>query len=428
MRDIVVASLRYILKQLARLTIWRFRPGIVGVTGNVGKTSTKLAIAAVLSSDRKVRWSKGNLNNDFGLPLTILGEWPEEQLKLVSRATPAGEKRMDKALFWLRVIFTSLKRVLYGKRAEYPEILVLEYGADRPGDIKYLLSIARPNVSVVTAVGEVPVHVEFFAGPAELAREKARLIECLPVAGYAVLNYDDRTVIGLRDRTRAHVTTFGWTKGANVRISNFENRSKDGHPVGIGFKLDYGGGSVPVRMDGTFGKGQAYAAAAAANVGIIFGMNLIRISEALVNYSPAHSRMELLPGIKASYVIDDSYNASPVAMRAALETLDGLQGKRKVAVLGDMLEIGKYSMETHRQIGEQASKIAEVLITVGPRAKFIAEGAHTKGMSKKNIMSFDRAEEAREAVVRLVKDGDVVLVKGSRAIGLEEVVQAIRAF
>ncbi len=426
MKQLAIRILRYVLKTLARLTIWRFRPGIVGVTGSVGKTSTKLAIAAVLSSDRSVRWSKANLNNDFGLPLTILGDWDEKELALVSRAQPAGERRLDKALFWLRVILISAWRVAFGKRDAYPEILVLEYGADRPGDIKYLLTIARPNVSVLTAIGDMPVHVEFFAGPAELAREKARLIECLPVAGYAVLNADDRAVMNLRDRTRAHVTTFGSGKNADVRLSGFESRTlKDGRPEGIAFKLGYGGSMVPIRIEGSFGKGQAYAAAAAAGVGLVFGMNLVHISEALSGYAPAHSRMELLPGLRGSNVIDDSYNASPLAVEAALEALAALRAARRLAVLGDMLELGKYTEPAHRRAGELAARIVDVLIAVGPRAKYIAEGAAQAGFAKKNILIFPDSAAAKDEVAKLLKKGDLVLVKGSRGMHLEEVVRAI---
>src|SRR3989338_2518494 len=212
MREFLVRLLQRVLKKLAQFTIWRYRPGIVGVTGNVGKTSTKLAIAAVLSAERKVRWSRGNLNNELGLPLTILGNWGPDELHMVSREQPAGSRRLGKIIFWTSVIAKSLHRLILPKRADYPEILVLEYGADRPGDIKYLLNLARPNVSVITAIGDLPVHVEFFNGPQELAREKARLIECLPSAGFAILNFDDPTVMALKDRTRGHGMTFGFNR------------------------------------------------------------------------------------------------------------------------------------------------------------------------------------------------------------------------
>src|SRR6266404_2785078 len=194
----IIKILRWKLRKLAQLTIWRYRPGIVGVTGSVGKTSTKLAIAAVLGSERRVRASHENLNNELGLPLTILGDWSEGELKLISRDQPAHTEKLRKIFFWAKVLLLGSWRLIF-KDANYPEILILEYGADRPGDIKHLLNIAKPNVSIITAVGDIPVHVEFFTGPEEVAREKARLIEHLPSAGYAILNYDDLTVMELKD-------------------------------------------------------------------------------------------------------------------------------------------------------------------------------------------------------------------------------------
>lgn len=413
---------------MARLIIWRYRPGIIGITGSVGKTSAKLAIRAVLERERKVRISSNNLNNDLGLPLTILGNWKPNDLRLVSRDQPPHTARIRKFFFWLKVIISSIFRIIFASRANYPEILVLEYGADRPGDLRYLLSIVRPNISVITAIGEIPVHVEFFSGPDEVAKEKARLIEYLPSAGFAILNYDDESVMNLKDRTRAHIMTFGFARGAEVQITGFENKSESGRPTGIAFKLEHGGRFVPVRLDGVFGRTQAYAAAAAACVGLVFGLNLVKISENLKNYEPAKSRLELLPGIKYSYMIDDSYNASPLSMHAALDVLKSLPAKRKVAVLGDMLEIGKYTLEAHERVGRLTAKFVDVLVTVGLRAKFIAEAAKGAGMKKNTVYVFETADDALEPVKNLVRKGDLVLVKGSHAMELNKVVDEIRAF
>src|SRR3989344_4056884 len=258
MRRLFLSVLMWKLKKLSQLTIWRYRPGIIGVTGSVGKTSTKFAIAAVLSSARRVRTSRGNFNNELGVPLTILGDW--DKIKGI--------------FFWPKVFFTGIKNIII--KTEYPEILVLEYGVDKPGDMKYLLDIARPNISVITAIGETPVHVENFLGPEELVREKGKIIDYLPTAGFAVLNRDDETVMNLRGRTRAHVMTFGFSKDAEVHIANFDHKSENGKPLGIAFKLEYAGGFVPVRIEGVFGKAQAYAASAAAAAGIIFGLNLAK--------------------------------------------------------------------------------------------------------------------------------------------------------
>ena len=423
-----VQILSWILKKLAQLTVWRFHPGIVGVTGSVGKTSTKLAIKAVLEKEYDVRASGGNLNSELGLALTILGDWSEEDLKLVSREQPPHTARARKAIFWLKVIFRSLFYPVFGSVSRYPEILILEYGADRPGDIKRLLNIARPTVGVITAIGDIPVHVEFFSGPEEVAKEKSRIIDGLPSAGFAILNCDDDTVLSLKERTRANVITFGFGKCADIKVSNIENKSEGDRPVGISFKLEQAGSFVPVRMTGVFGKAQAYAAAAAASVGISLGMNLVEISEALKNYKPAVSRMELVPGIKYTYIIDDSYNASPLSMHAALDTLKILPAKRRVAVLGDMLEIGKYAIEAHERVGRLTGKFVDVLVTVGPRARFIAESAKEAGMKKDKIYSFDVVDEARKPVQELLKKGDLVLVKGSHAMGLERLVEEIKAF
>ncbi len=421
-----VTLLKKIVRRLARWTIWRYRPGIIGITGSVGKTSTKLAIAAVLARDRRVRTAYGNLNSDLGLPLAILGDWSERDLALVSRATPAGERKFEKALFWLKVIAASLVRIVFARPDAYPEILILEYGADRPGDIKYLLGIARPNVSVITAVGSIPVHVEFYEGPADVAREKGRLIEYLPAGGFAILNADDATVLGLQSRTRARVMTYGFERGAEVRLSRFENKVHDGAPAGISFKLEYGSGVVPVRIDGAFGRANAYAAGAAAAVGIAFGMNLVAISDALAHYAPPAHRMQLVPGVKATTIIDDSYNASLIAMRSALETLAALPAKRRIAVLGDMLEIGKYTPEAHEEIGREAAARADVLFTVGPRAKFIAEAARAAGMKRTAIFPFDAADEARKPLQNFIKKGDLILVKGSHAMRMDALVEEIR--
>jgi UDP-N-acetylmuramoyl-tripeptide--D-alanyl-D-alanine ligase len=427
MRSFFVNLLRNILRDLAQLTIWRYRPGVIGITGTVGKTSTKLAVMAVLQKGRRVRASTGNLNNDLGLPLTILGNWSESDLKLVSRSQPPGTARGRKAWFWLTVIVGSLWRIAV-KTKEYPDILVLEYGADRPGDIKYLLKIARPNVSIITAIGDIPVHVEFYSGPDEVAREKGRLVEYLPAAGFAILNYDDESVMKLQDRSRARVVTYGFEKGSEIKITRLENRIEGDRPIGISFKLEYKGTFVPVRLNNVFGKAHAYAAAAAASVGIVFGMNLVTISEALLDYSPADSRMHLVPGVKQTFIIDDSYNASPLSMHAALDALRELPAKRKVAVLGDMLEIGKYTIEAHEAMGKLVAQSANMLITVGPRAKFIAETARNTGMKKNAVISFDTADEARKPIQDLIKQGDLILVKASHAVALEKVVEEIKAF
>lgn len=427
MKPYILRTIRAILTRLAQLTILRYRPAIVGVTGSVGKTSTKLAIAAVLGSERYVRASKGNFNSEIGLPLAVLGDWRRDDLKLISRDTPAGKFFFRKVIFFLKVFAVSAWNLVW--KVNYPEVLVLEYGVDRPGDMKGMLAVARPNIAVLTAIGETPAHVEFFKGPQEVAREKSKLAEVVPSTGYVVLNADDETIMGLKPRLRAQVLTFGMAKNATVGIANFENRSEEDVPLGAAFKLEHSGSTVPVRLDGAFGKSNAYASAAAAAVGLAFGMNLVSISGALETYyRPAPHRMELVPGVKGIWIIDDSYNAGPLSMRSALETLKDLPAKRKIAILGDMLEIGGFAEDEHRKLGRAAAKLADILVTVGERARLIAEGARMAGFPKKNIYEFENAEDAKSPVQTMLQHGDLVLVKSSHAVRLDKIVAEIRSF
>lgn len=400
--------LRNFIHQLAIWTIQKYQPGIIAITGTVGKTSTKEAIYTVLKRYRHVRANKGNFNNEIGMPLTILGDYEEIKGKL----------------FWIKVTLISLLRLVF--RMKYPELLILEYAADKPGDIKYLLDIAKPQISVITAIGDVPVHVEFYSGLEAVAREKSKIVEVLPSTGFAVLNYDDASVLAMKDRTRAHIMTYGFNKDAHILISNYEVRMEGKNPLGIAFKLTYGGSFVPVRLDGCFGRVQAYATAAAASVGIAFGLNLVKISEALLDYQIMPGRGRIIPGIKQTYILDDSYNASPLSMEAAIETAKNVGSSRKIAVLGDMLEIGKYAPEAHESIGRQIPKVFDILVTVGNGAKFIASAALKKGMPKKNVLSFDTADEAKLEVQKLMKKGDLILIKASHAIRLDKVIEEIR--
>lgn len=425
MKNFLVKILRWVLRILSNLTIWRYQPKIVGVTGSVGKTSTKLAIFAALSNNFKTRVSYGNLNNDLGLPLAILGDFSPEELKLVSHDTPSGEKVFKKITFWIKVILKSIWQIII-KNKNYPEILILEYGADRPGDIKYLLTIARPCVSVITAIGEVPVHVEYYNSPEELALEKSRLIMHLKPSNLAVLNYDDPMVLNISHRTRANILNFGFKNGADLQIINFENKIENNKPQGIIFKIKYENNIIPFKINNVFGKIHSYAIAAALGVAMHFGINLINAAQNLENYKPAPGRSNLISGIKNTLIIDDAYNASLLSMTAALELLRDLPAKRKIAVLGDMLEIGKYSIFAHENIGKFASSIVNILVTVGPRAKFIAESARKNGLRKNQILSFNTVEEVIEPLMKLIKPGDLILIKASHGVRLYELVDILK--
>ena len=403
--------LQYILKLLSKAVLWRYKPLIIGITGSVGKTSTKEAIYAVLKSKFKVRKSIKNYNNEIGIPLTILG------------AKRAYGKNI---VGWLAlVVKTAFRLMIKGK---FPEILILEMGLDRPGDIRYLTSFISPTVGVVTAIGEIPVHVEFFPGPASIAREKRILVERLPVEGRAILNFDDEVVRDMREKTKAKILTFGFGKDADLRVINYELRvSEDGIPEGISFKVDYQGSVVPVRLNNVFGKQQVYTALAAIAVGLSLEMHLVELSQALGEYVPPPGRMKLVKGIKESWIIDDTYNAAPLSAMAALETLKELPAKRKIAVLGDMLEIGKYTVEAHQAIGEEASKIADIIFTVGLRTKFAYDEVRVRKFPAKNIFHFNESQEAGLPLQKLIEPGDLILVKGSRAMRMEKIVEEVMA-
>lgn len=414
--------LQKILAILARKTLRRYSPKIIGITGSQGKTSTKEAIYSVLKKKYRARRAEKNYNNEIGLPLTILG-------------IPHHGKN---TLVWLVALFSVWVR-LWLRKENYPEILILEYGIGKPGDMDYLLSLAEPNISVVSAIGDIPVHVEFFKDPEELIREKAKLVKALSIQGYAILNHDDYAIYDMKSKTRAHVLTYGFEEHASLQITNYKLQiTKDEKlgdiPVGISFKIEREGSVVPIRLNDTFGVPQVYAASAAAGVGIAMGLNLVEISEALKEYVSPPGRLRLLGGIKNSLILDDTYNASPESMRAALDTLKSLPGTRKIAVLGDMLEIGKYSEQAHRAIGDETANFVDLLFTVGPRAKFIADEALTRGVEKNarlllpnQVFKFDDSVSAGRALDSIIREGDLILVKGSQAMRMEKVVEEIMA-
>jgi UDP-N-acetylmuramoyl-tripeptide--D-alanyl-D-alanine ligase len=403
------------LNLIAKLYIWRFKPVIVAVTGNVGKTSTKEAIATVLGRVKKIRSGKGNLNNEFGVPLTIIGDW-----MWMDDYYEGG----NTFWFWFKVLFTSFFKWFFIRH--YPEILVLEYGADKPGDIESLVKKFKPHIGVVTAVGEIPSHVEFFSGPEEVAKEKSKLVSSLGSSDFAVLNFDDLAVLDMKNKTKAKVITYGFGQGADLRISAFDFKTDGEKPLGVVFKLHYGNSFVPVHIYGSLGRSQAYAAAAAAAIGLIMGLNLVKISEAISYYKGPNGRLKILAGIKNSWIIDDTYNSSPSATSLALSVLRELPAKRRIVVLGDMLELGKYTIQAHQTVGNLIDGFFDILVCVGLRAKFIADSAANQ-MPKENIYTFETSDLAKKKVQDLIKEGDLILIKGSQGMRMEKIVEEIMA-
>ncbi|MFA5052233.1 MAG: UDP-N-acetylmuramoyl-tripeptide--D-alanyl-D-alanine ligase [Patescibacteria group bacterium] len=394
----------------------KYKPKVVGITGSVGKTSTKEAVYTVLSSKFRVRKNIKNYNNEIGVPLSIIG-------------TESGNKN---PFAWIWVFFKAMGLLVWRSK-NYPEILVLEMGADKPGDIKYLTRLAPCRVGVITAIG--PVHLEFFGTMDKLIREKHQMVLHMKKDDTAILNADDQQVMSVREKVRSRVLTFGFSELADIRAAEVDVSAGpssdpwvDVQVKGLSFKFIHNGSIVPVFLPSVLGEHQVYMALAAAAVGLSFGMNLADISAALGNFVSPAGRMRLLSGIKHTSIIDDTYNSSPMAVKAALHVMEKLKvSGRKFVVLGDMLELGQYTEAGHREVGEAAATVADVLVTVGSRARIIADTATSHGLPEEGVFEFGDALEAGKFVQERIKTGDIILVKGSQGARLERVVKELMA-
>lgn len=399
-----------IIEAEAKLVLRKYRPKIIAVTGSVGKTSTKDAIFAVVGEVLVARKSAKSFNSEIGLPLTILGL----------------ENGWSSMALWLKNIIKGALLII--TRVHYPKWLVLEIGADKPGDIKRVASWVIPDIVVVTRFGDVPVHVEFFKSPEELFEEKANLVKALRSTGMLILNADDERVLALRDKTKAKSITYGLNEGAMFRASNTQIAYEDGLPIGMTFKLEYDNNVFPVTMRGVLGLQSMYSALAALSLGVYLKLNIVDMVGRLSAHMSPPGRMRVIPGIKGATIIDDTYNSSPIAAEAAVKTLQSIETKgKKIAVLGDMLELGKFTIEEHKKLGMQTGSFADLIIAIGPRAKYIVEGALDSGMSEKNIIEFDDSRLAGKYLETVVRKGDIVLIKGSQGIRMERTVEEIMA-
>ncbi len=406
------------LRAQAKAILAKYKPTVVAVTGSVGKTSTRNAIAAVLGGRFRVRSPEQNYNNEFGVPLTIVG------------CTSPGRSVFG----WLKV-FAKAQRLLWTTDRSYPNLLVLEYGADAPGDIPRLCELAQPDVSVWTAVS--PVHAANFPDKEALAEEKAHLVRCVKPLGLAVMNADDPTVMRLQSRAAAPVRTYGFAPTAHVRGENELVRAREdgsfepGEPfVETLFDLVTDHGRASVVLPDLIGRAQASAALAAAAVGLHFGLTPEEIAERLRTLKPQSGRMRALPGIKGSLVLDDTYNAAPASVAAALTVLGHwpvVENARRIATLGTMAELGQYSEAEHRMAGMHASQVADIVIAVGEPARDLYRAAKEAGMDEGRVHWFGTSEEAGRWLDANVRQGDVVLVKGSQSARMEKAVKDIMA-
>jgi UDP-N-acetylmuramoyl-tripeptide--D-alanyl-D-alanine ligase len=343
------------LQRLAAGRRERRRAKVIGVTGSVGKTTTKEILAAVLSTRYSVLKNEANYNNEIGLPLTLL--------KL-----GRGHQRA-----------------------------VLEMGMYALGEIRTLCEIARPEVGVVTNVG--PSHLERLGSMEAIAAAKSELPESLPPQGYAVLNADDPLVMAMRDRTRAQVLTYGTSERAGVRATEIASRALEG----VAFRLHWRGAAVAVEtpLPGRHIVSNALAAAAAALAG---GMTLDEVATALASAS-VPLRLAVHRGKHGCTVLDDSYNASPASVAAALDLLAEIPGRR-IAVLGDMAELGEAEEEGHRAAGRRAAETADIVHAVGERSRLIADAARASGHGA--VHHWPDKESVAQALVRDLRPDDVV--------------------
>lgn len=396
----------------ARAVLWKYKPKIVSVTGSVGKTTTKDTIYTVLSSAFFVRKSEKSFNSEIGVPLSILGV----------------QNGGNNPVIWIKNIFEGLVLILF--KNHYPMWLVLEVGADKPGDIEYIAKWLKPDIAVVTRFAEIPAHVEYFESPKDVVEEKKKLVEYMQKDGFLILNFDDKQVFEIKEEYNRKTVTYGMEDGADIRGSNNMLLYEDGRVTGITFKANQNGTSIPVNIKGSLGIQHIYPALAAFAVGFSQGLNLVSMSQALSSdHKSQPGRMKLIEGINNSTIIDDSYNSSPLAVRWALRTMKEIETSgRKIAVLGDMMELGKYTADEHKKIGNLVSEVCDVLVAVGLRSKSTVEGALESGMKEKNILHFEDSILAGEYMKNFVKEGDVILVKGSRwAMRMERVVETIMA-
>jgi len=411
--------IQWILKYCAKLILWRYKPMVIAVTGSTGKSSTKEAIYYALKNDFQIERSTSNLNTEIGLPLTII----------------QGDDAKKNVFLWLANIFHTTVLIIL-KRKNYPKIWVLEMSEDQPNLVSYLARLCRPKIGVISWIGEIPVHVEFHPSAKALQEEIQKLVSYLPQDGTAILNYDNSRCLEAKEKTKAKVITYGFNNGADVKISDYSLvMDKDLSKIGMTLRLEHQGGYVPLRIIGVFGKAQAYALAAGVAAGLSLDLNLVHIVESLGDYKVLKARTNFVRGIKNTWILEDSYNSNPDALRVTLEIYNDLvvlikKGniyniKRRVLALGDMRELGKYSDEAHQKAAPQIIDNADILIAVGKKMKITTEECLKLGFPQEHIYWFENSVDAGKKAKELIQAGDLFLVKGSRGIHMEQVTLAI---
>jgi UDP-N-acetylmuramoyl-tripeptide--D-alanyl-D-alanine ligase len=396
------------LRFMAKAVLKKYHPLVVGVTGSVGKSSAKEAIALVLARAFSVRKAEGNYNNEIGIPLTILG----------AKSGGASIFRWGNIfLGWLWLMIAP---------ARYPEILVLEMGIDRPGDMKYLLSFITVNIGVVTQISSS--HIAFFGSVANIAKEKGKLMMSLPQDGYAILSADDKRVEKMQEKTKVKTITYGFSTEAELRVDNLLFHREVKRVEGFSFKLNYNGKTIPVRLPKIVARHHIAAALAGAAVGIALKMNLVEIAEALENFEPLPGRLRLLLGKEGIILLDDTYNASPVSVLAALDVVKELVAPRKVVILGDMLELGADAKQEHAALATAVMTAGvHIVVAVGEHMRSLFEMLPALGFPRKQAFWFPSPVAVLQNLKNIVRADDLILIKGSRSMRMEKITALLLA-
>ncbi|MBI4214191.1 MAG: UDP-N-acetylmuramoyl-tripeptide--D-alanyl-D-alanine ligase [Chloroflexi bacterium] len=363
------------LTSLARAWRQQQRAAVVGVTGSVGKTTTKEVISALLMQRLGVLRSEANLNTDLGLAISLMD--------------------LD---------------VMH-------DVAVLEMAMHDLGEIRDLARMARPEIGVVTNV--LPSHLERLGTIERIAQAKRELVEALPPQGLAILNADDERVCVMTGWCQGHTILIGTSPAADLRAANVRGLG----PGGTECEFEYEGRRRRAQLQ-LRGSHSIYPAMAAIACAMQFGFDFDEAVDGLALVAPG-PRLSVIPAQRGITIIDDAYNASPASTIAALDFLQQFDGRR-VAVLGDMLELGAYEEEGHRTVGRRAVSVASWLLVVGRRARLIGEEAVSHGLPETEVEYFDECSQVIERLRRALRPGDCVLVKGSHAMQLETVVSALQ--
>ena len=389
------------LRALVRAKLRRTHPTIVGVTGSYGKTSTKDAVGTVLATKYRVLRSSKGLNTEIGMLLGFLEQ-------------PSG---FSEPLAWICIFYHACVNAFFGQRYEY---VVLEYGADKPGDIEHLVNILRPHIGIITHVARVHQADEQFKNIDDVLKEKKKLVTSLHALDFAILNGADNRLAVLDGKLTAHTTWFNNVKGISAT-------HLVATPTGFSAKIHLHGKTVPAEFSvpGTY---HIDVMLAALMCGVLCGVSLEEGVAALRNFTLPPGRMSIIEGKNGATLLDSTYNASPETMKQALNLLREFPGKTKIAVLGNMNELGEYTVEAHREVGKDIEPWLDMLVTVGESAQEIAAEALKKGFPKARIKILSTADEAAHFLSEYLEKDMVILLKGSQnRVRLERAVKLLMA-